>query len=291
MVEFTKYKWIMLTLSLLVIVGSAGVTIAKGGFNLGIDFEAGLTQRIAVNSSEASIETIRTALAGMEGTQVQTMGGENEFQIRVKDSGESDFEAETKYAVKSMLESAFGADTVEVRGEEYVGPRFSEDLTGNTFWLILLTLSVILVYVWFRFQFAYALSSIAAIVHDMAVMLGIIGAFGLEVSTATIAAILTIIGYSLNDTIVIFDRVRENESLMSDSDLVTVVNTSITQSLGRTVITSLTTLLAVLAIYLFASGSIQQFALALIIGVVVGTYSSIFVASPVFLGIRARKKG
>jgi preprotein translocase subunit SecF len=126
-------------------------------------------------------------------------------------------------------------------------------------------------------------SAISALVHDVAVMIGVIGTFQIEVNTATIAAVLTIIGYSLNDTIVIFDRIRENQNLLREKDFERVVNISITQSLGRTLITSLTTLLAVVAIYIFGTGVIKIFALNLIIGVVVGTYSSIFIASPILL--------
>ena len=139
-------------------------------------------------------------------------------------------------------------------------------------------------YIWFRFKLGFAISAITALGHDVLIMLGFIGTIGLEVSTTTIAAVLTIIGYSLNDTIVVFDRVRENQSLLKGERFDIVVNTSITQSLSRTLITSLTTLLAVLALYLFGTGSIKDFALNLIVGILVGTYSSIFIASPVLLG-------
>jgi preprotein translocase subunit SecF len=166
----------------------------------------------------------------------------------------------------------------------YVGPRFSQALGRQALALTLFALLLILAYLWFRFRLGYALSSIAALVHDVLVILGVIGTLQLEVSTATIAAVLTIIGYSLNDTIVIFDRIRENEVLLKDTSFRSTINTSISQSLSRTLITSITTLLAVIAIFVFSTGQIQLFALKLIIGVVVGTYSSIFVASPVLLG-------
>ena len=138
-------------------------------------------------------------------------------------------------------------------------------------------------YILFRFRAAFAVGALLALIHDIAIMLGVLGTLQLEISTATIAAILTIVGYSLNDTIVIFDRIRENDTLMRDADAELVINTSMTQSLSRTVITSLTTLLAVLAIYIFSTSSIKTFALSLMIGVVVGTYSSMFVAAPTVL--------
>lgn len=275
----------MISLSFVLIFSGIGTTIAKGGFNLGIDFEAGLTQRLVIDKDDVNIEELRSALSGFEGLQVQTMGGVNEFQIRVKDTGEENFQEMAKAKIGEELSSVFGASSITIRGSEYVGPRFSQGLTTNTVWLIVLTLSIILIYIWFRFKLAYAVSAVVATLHDLIIMIGFIGATGMEVSTATIAAILTIIGYSLNDTIVVFDRIRENRSIMKDSDLPTIVNTSITQSLSRTIITSLTTLIAVLAIYFFTSGDIQNFALALVIGIVVGTYSSIFIASPVFMGL------
>jgi preprotein translocase subunit SecF len=149
-----------------------------------------------------------------------------------------------------------------------------------------LAMGLILLYIWFRFRLGYALAAIAAIAHDMTFMLGFIGTFQLEVSTATIAALLTVVGYSLNDTIVVFDRIRENETILRESSFENVINTSITQSLSRTVITSVTTLLAVTAIYVFATGTIEAFALKLIVGIIIGTYSSIFIASPILLGWR-----
>jgi preprotein translocase subunit SecF len=141
-----------------------------------------------------------------------------------------------------------------------------------------------MVYIWFRFRLGFAVSAITALAHDVLIMLGFIGTLGLEVSTTTIAAVLTIIGYSLNDTIVVFDRIRENQGFLKGDRFDNIVNTSITQSLSRTIITSLTTLMAVAALYVFGTGAIKDFALNLIVGILVGTYSSIFIASPVLLG-------
>jgi preprotein translocase subunit SecF len=192
--------------------------------------------------------------------------------------------------IATQLEEAFGAGSVETLSTNYVGPRFSADLTRQTIVLTSLALGLILVYIWFRFRLAYAVAAIVTLLHDVAIMLGFIGTFQIEVATATIAAVLTIIGYSLNDTIVIFDRIRENETLLRDSEFGIIVNTSITQSLSRTLITSLTTLLAVVAIFIFATGAIQDFALNLMVGIVVGTYSSVFVASPFLLSWQRRAR-
>jgi preprotein translocase subunit SecF len=379
-IQFTKFRYLMI-LSLLIIIGGIAGTVIQGGFDLGIDFNAGLNQRVqiapvamrvsysgedsvlfnvtssglvlevrdadglerteipygdypvlravaaAVNSvegvqvelmvsgqipssdllslnytidlsqesvvvnmvpagDESSIEEIRSLVADLGSTMIQIVGDpENqEYLIRVKDPGDADNFSETMAdSIRDRLSDAYGAEQVIVKQTDYVGPRFSQDLGRQSFTLTLIALILILVYIWFRFQLAYAVSAILALIHDVVFMMGIIGSFQLEVSTATIAAVLTIIGYSLNDTIVIFDRIRENRELMKDSRLAEVINTSISQSLSRTLITSITTLLAVLSIYIFASGSIKLFALNLIIGILVGTYSSIFIASPVLL--------
>ncbi len=286
-IQFTKVRFVFIGISILLLAGGLAGTLVQGGFNLGVDFQAGLSLRVAVDSSSATIESVRDAVASVDGSQVQTVGQpeDRQFVVRVRDAGTIDsFSSVMSERVLSALSSEFGIGSVEELENTYVGPRFSQDLTRNTVLLTVLALTLIVAYIWFRFQLGYAMASITALVHDVAFMLVLIGTFQIEVSTATIAAILTIIGYSLNDTIVIFDRIRENERLLRDRGIETIINASITQSLSRTLITSITTLLAVTAIYIFATGTVQLFALNLIVGVIVGTYSSIFVASPVLLG-------
>lgn len=288
-VQFTRVRFVFIAISLLLLGGGLAGTLLQGGFNLGVDFQAGLSLRVGIDSSSATIESVRAAVAGIDGSQVQTVGQpeDNQYVVRVRDAGTIDsFSSVMSDRVLADLRSEFGASSVQELENTYVGPRFSEDLTQNTVLLTVLALTLIVIYIWFRFQLGYAVASIAALVHDVAFMLVLIGTFQIEVSTATIAAILTIIGYSLNDTIVIFDRIRENERLLRDQGIEAIINASITQSLSRTLITSITTLLAVTAIYIFATGTVQLFALNLIVGVIVGTYSSIFVASPVLLGWR-----
>ncbi len=294
-IRFTKLRFWMIALSVVVIAGGIAVTVISGGFNLGVDFQPGLSMRVEINSSNATIESVRTAVADLEGADVQTIGDESDrqFTVQVRDNGEIDGFASTMSSrVLERLESAFGDGNLVELESNYVGPRFSEDLVRNTVLLISLALALILLYIWFRFRLGYATASIVALLHDVAFMFAFIGAFQIEVSVATIAAILTIIGYSLNDTIVIFDRIRENENVMRESGFEGIINASITQSLSRTLITSITTLLAVSAIFIFATGQVRSFALNLMVGVIVGTYSSVFVASPVLLGWRraSRKK-
>jgi preprotein translocase subunit SecF len=288
--DFMKTRVLMLIVSAVVIVGGIAGTVTQGGFNLGIDFQAGLSLTVDISRS-VSVDEVRSALAEVDGVQVQRLGApaDNRFVVRVRDDGRTDeFVTVMTDRVLEDLRTAFSTARVEELETSYVGPRFSRDLTQQALFLTVFALVLILAYLWFRFRLGYAASSITALIHDVLVIIGVIGTFQLEVSTATIAAVLTIIGYSLNDTIVIFDRIRENEGLLRDSDFRTVINTSVTQSLSRTIITSFTTLLAVGAIYVFSTGTIQLFALTLIIGVLVGTYSSIFVASPVLLAWHTR---
>ncbi len=295
--DFMKIRVVMLVISSAIIVGGIAGTIGQGGFNLGIDFQAGLSLTVEIRDDSAvTVSDVRGALAAIDGVAAQRVGPiENQqFIVRVRDDGSvSSFERVVTDEVLSVLRDSFPNARVSELEVTYVGPRFSQELARQALALTVFALLLILAYLWFRFRLGYAVSSIAALVHDVLVILGVIGTLQLEVSTATIAAVLTIIGYSLNDTIVIFDRIRENEVLLKDSSFPVIINSSITQSLSRTLITSLTTLLAVGAIFIFSTGQIQLFALKLIIGVIVGTYSSIFVASPVLLtwqGVVTRRR-
>ena len=243
--EFTKLRYIAPIASLIVIILLFIITGARGGFNLGIDFLSGLNMRVQINTSvKTDISDMRTVLAPAGATQIQVVGdpAEQIFSVRVRETGEQTGVAVSD-KVKSLLEGKY-----------------------------------MLIYIWFRFRLAYGLSSIMALTHDALVMVGVIGALQLEVDVTTIAAVLTIIGYSLNATIVIFDRVKENIILLKGSPLKQILNTSISQSLSRGIITSLTTLIAVVAIYVFGLGAIKNFAFNLIIGICVGTYSSFFIA-------------
>lgn len=246
-----------------------------------------------VSDEPLRIDTVRGALDSLTKKTIKSIGPEREqqFVIRVEVATEDDTEMEAaQQQVLALLAEAFGADNLIVRSTDFVGRRFSQILSQQAVWLVVVALLLIMVYVGFRFRPEYSVAALIAVAHDVVVMIGVLGAFQIEVSTATIAALLTIVGYSLNDTIVIFDRVRENVTLMRDADLRRVIDTSITQSLSRTIITSLTTLLAVVAIYVFATGPIRVFALAVIIGVVVGTYSSMYIAAPVVLALQRRKR-
>jgi len=285
-INFTKSRFIFLAVSIILIASFWVGTFAQGGFNFGIDFKAGLNQQISI-AGAGDISEVKQALSGIDALQVQTVGSgdSKDFMIRTGvDETNKNFQAETEALIKEKLESAFGAGSVTVQSTEFVGARFAGSLTSQTILLTLVAMSLILIYIWFRFKLNYAVSAIVAIIHDVLFLMGFIGIMQLEFSTATIAAVLTIIGYSLNDTIVIFDRIRENTRLIKDKTFMEVINISITQSLSRTLITSITTFIAVLFIFIIGTGTIKTFALSLIVGIIVGTYSSIYIASTILLG-------
>jgi preprotein translocase subunit SecF len=255
--------------------------VFAGGFNFGIDFKAGINVTVEVPAAPDE-QAVRTVLGDLD-PQVQTSGDQRGlFIVRIADNSSiENFQAEVTKILTERLEKAFGE--VNIVGQEYIGTSFAANLGRQTIWLTLIALALILLYIWIRFKLDYAVAAIVATLHDVVFLLGFIGALQLEFSTATIAAVLTILGYSINDTIVIFDRIREGSRIIKDRSLVEIINISITQTLGRTLITSLTTLLAVVAILFFAKGTVRIFALNLVVGILVGTYSSIFIASPVLL--------
>jgi preprotein translocase subunit SecF len=235
----------------------------------------------------ATIERVRDSLTELGPFTVQAVGApaNQEFILKLPVFEEEPELLETVDGkIVDLLEARFGSNVVIIKKTDFIGSVFSRDLVVGAFWSVIVALVLILIYITVRFRVIYAIAAIVALLHDVGIMIGVIGSFQLEVTSATIAAVLTIIGYSLNDTIVIFDRIRENSALMPEAERRLVIDTSITQSLSRTTITSVTTLLAVLAIYIFGTGTIKDFAFSLIIAVIVGTYSSIFIAAPVVLG-------
>jgi preprotein translocase subunit SecF len=247
-------------------------------------------------SAEAiPLEKVRSAVSSIDGVTVQVLGAgpERKFMIRIEDQGkESGFAKAAAEKISSTLAAAFGADQFVINRTDYVGSRFSKDLTDQAAILVILTLLVILVYSAIRFKPQYAIGAVLAIAHDALIMVAFIAWSRMEFNTTSIAAILTILGYSINDTIVIFDRIREDVRLYPDESFVTVVNRAVSETLGRTIITTVTTLLAVVALFLFTGGSMKDFALALIVGMISGIYSTIYIASAfiVFWDNQAKKK-
>ena len=230
----------------------------------------------------ADIEQVRQALSSLGDIGVQTLqpASQQRFLVRVQDEGtDPNFAANARAKVKAGLEAKFGADRVVVLKTDVVGARYSESLTRKVFWLILGTLALILIYSMIRFKIEYAIGAVLAIVHDALIMVAFIVWSRMEFNTQSIAAILTILGYSINDTIVQFDRIREERKLRPNEKFEDVLNESLTITLGRTIITTFATLLTVFSLIVFMSGSNRDFALALLVGMISGTYSTVYIAS------------
>ena len=264
------------------LISGYGFPATLGGKAVGLNFRS---------SGSTSIEELRSALSDLGNVRVQTVGGSDSqtFQIRLgikEGSSQTSLEAE----VASSLGNAFGKDGFVILQSDYIGPKFSATLISSSILAIAVALALILVYVWIRFRFAYAVSAIVALIHDVLMMLTFISLLRLEFSSTTIAALLTIIGYSLNNAIVIFDRIRENTSLNASMGLRSNIDRSVRQSLSRTLMSSLTTLLAILPLAIFASGDIQLFAIKMGIGLVSGVYSSNLLAPSLLYWISKAQK-
>jgi len=290
-IDFIGKRKTALIISALMILISLG-TLAVKGLNFGIDFTGGTLVEVKFDKAP-TIADVRASISpkGFGNAVIQEFGSPEEILIRVQNKdGEKSSTIST--AILDGLSEKFTADAIEMRRVEFVGPQVGEELTQAGIMAVLIAMLAILVYITFRFEFRFALGADAALLHDITIILGLFALTGKEFSLPVIAALLTVIGYSLNDTIVVFDRIRENfaanRKRKTPADEVSVVNGSINQTLGRTIMTSVTTLLVVLALFILGGEVIHDFAFALIAGIVVGTYSSIYVASPVMMALAGR---
>ena len=289
-INFLGIRRLAFGLSGLVIAASIISIILHGGLNYGIDFAGGTLVQVKF-SEPTQVETIKENLAsiGLDRSLVQRFGEkvENEYLIRVEKSA-SDLEG-LSGQIEGTLQEAYGKSGVEIRRTEMVGPKVGKDLRKKGILAIVYALIGILIYITWRFEFIFAVGAIIALAHDVMITLGAFSITNKEFTLPIVAAILTIIGYSLNDTIVVYDRIRENRRKMRREPFAKVINSSINETLGRTLLTSLTTLIVVVILFVFGGGVIHDFAFALMVGVLVGTYSSIFVASPIILTWQERK--
>ena len=254
--------------------------VLHGGPLYSIDFEGGTEVQVLFTES-TDVEAVRAALSeiGYGDAAIRGFGNEDEFLIHVKTSTKSEEQVNT---IREALASIHGG-SYEIRRLETVGPKIGKELRGDMISAVLIAMAGIVIYISIRFQFMYAIGALVALIHDILITLGLFSLLNMEISLSVLAAFLFIVGYSLNDTIVVFDRVRENVKEKRQDNFKSVLNISLNQTLNRTVITSLTTLTVVLILLFFGGEVIKPFAFALTIGLVVGTYSSIFVASPVVL--------
>jgi preprotein translocase SecF subunit len=288
-IDFQKVRRVALSASGTAILIGILSLFLHGGPNYSIDFLGGTTIQLRFQKpvSESDIRSALGAinLGNAEVKKLAELGGEPEVLIRIK---KTEINEETIEKIKNTIAERFRDNPFEVRSIDAVGPKIGAELRTQAILATLIALGGILIYISVRFEFLFALAAVLALFHDVLITLGIFSILNREISLSIIAAFLTIVGYSLNDTIVVFDRIRENLKKLRTKGLQEIINASINQTLSRTIITALTTLFALIVLFIFGGSVIRDFALAMIIGVVVGTYSSIYIASPILIEWHAR---
>jgi preprotein translocase subunit SecF len=287
-ISFNNYYRLFNFISLFLIIVSLILLLFKG-LNYGVDFKGGTIIELRTADNTIKISNLRQSFTRMDlgDISVKKFGKENDYLIKFekKDSNNANFIAE----IKQNLEQSVGPN-FDFRRVESVGPKVSTELLKSGVIAIVLSLAAMLFYIWIRFEWQFSLGAILALFHDVIITLGFFSFFSLEINLSIVAAVLTIVGYSMNDTVVIFDRVRENLKKFADIKIFDLTNISINETLSRTIITSITTLLALLSIYFFGGEVLKGFSLAMILGVIFGTYSSIYIANPVLVYLRVSQK-
>ena len=286
MIAFNKYynKFNILSISLVII--SLLLLVFKG-LNFGIDFKGGTLIELRSSDTKINVSSLRDNLNQMNlgDVSIKNFGNEIDFLIKFENNNNKNIIEE----IKSNLDKSFGNE-FSFRRVENVGPKVSSELLRSGIIAISVALILMLIYIWIRFEWQFSLGAILALFHDVIVTLGLFSLLGLVINLSIIAAVLTIVGYSMNDTVVIFDRVRENLRKYSDIKIFELTNISINETLSRTLITSITTLLALLSIFFFGGEILKGFSLAMIFGVIFGTYSSIYIANTVLVRLNVSQK-
>ncbi len=284
---FNKYYNLSNIISLILFIMSIFFLIFKG-LNYGVDFKGGTLIELRSDNTNYKTEDIRGAFnkLNLDDLSVKRFGAEGDYVIKFKrsDLNEPDFIKNLKNDLDNYLED------YSFRRVENVGPKVSAELLQDGVTAIAIALAAMLIYIWFRFEWQFSIGAIIAIFHDVIITLGIFSLLSLEINLSIVAAVLTIVGYSMNDTVVIFDRVRENLKKYADIKIFDLTNLSINETLSRTLITSVTTLLALLSIFFFGGEILKGFSFAMILGVILGTYSSIFIANPVLVYFKVSQK-
>ena len=274
-------------LSLILIICSI-LMLSLKGLNFGVDFKGGTLIELRSKNNSINLSELRSSFMKMNlgDVSVKEFGKKNDYLIKFeKKDNNANFISE----IKNELQNYVGPD-FEFRRVENVGPKVSSELLKAGVTAICLSLMAMLIYIWIRFEWQFSVGAIAALFHDVIITLGIFSALSLEINLSIVAAVLTIVGYSMNDTVVIYDRVRENLKKYSDIEIFDLTNLSINETLSRTIITSSTTLLALFSIFLFGGEILKGFSLAMILGVILGTYSSIFIANPLLVSFKVSQK-
>ncbi|WKC91019.1 protein translocase subunit SecF [Borreliella carolinensis] len=295
-INFSKYGSNVLIVSVvLILVGLIYTFFYHGGYNWGIDFSSRVNINLSIEKSNIKENEIKEIFSPIyKALDVNSIFSPNEnkseFSIMVKsDIIDYAFKTEVQKTILNELKKKFDAN-IEILDSYFIDSSFSSTLRIRSIFLVLGTFILILIYITLRFKLSYAIASILSIFHDIFFIVAFLGAFRIEINSYIIVAILTIIGYSLNDTIIIFDRIRDNVKRLTDNTFLNVLNISISQTLSRTILTSVTTFVAVFSIYVFTEGSIKDFSLVFMVGVIVGTYSSLFIASPILLNLYKKIK-
>lgn len=287
-INFVGYRRFSYPLSALLIVASIAVFLVQG-LNFGIDFRGGVLIEIKTEGPADVVELRdRLGALGLGEVQVQEFGAPDDILIRVQ---QQDGSEEEQAAVIVQIKTALGDQVSEYRRTEFVGPTVGGELIESAIWAVVLAIGAILVYIWFRFEWQFGVGAVIALTHDVITTIGLFALTQLEFNLATVAAILTIAGYSINDTVVIYDRVREELRRYKKMDISELLNLAANRTLSRTFMTSFTTLIALIALAIFGGSIIRDFAFAMIWGVIIGTYSSVFVAVPVLLGLKMSREG
>jgi preprotein translocase subunit SecF len=278
-IKFTNYYKKMNIFSLILIFLSILIIIFKG-LNLGVDFKGGTLIEIRSENENIKISEIRGSLSNMNlgDVTVKKFGSSKDYLIKIEITEKNN--ENFIQSVNDRLSKDLGSD-INFRRVENVGPKVSKELMEKGLLAITLSLAAMLFYIWIRFEWQFSLGAIVAIIHDVLITIGLFSFFSYEINLSIVAAVLTIVGYSMNDTVVIFDRIRENLKKYSKISITEISNNSTNETLSRTLITSVTTLLALMAIFIFGGEILRGFSFAMIVGVLVGTYSSIFVATPI----------
>ena len=286
-IYFNKFYKSFNILSGILIIASLVFLVFKG-LNFGVDFKGGTLIELRTDTSSANITKIRDSFNQMNlgDVSVKNFGNETDFVVKFEKQNSNDprFIEE----IKTKLSNSIGS--VDFRRVENVGPKVSAELLRSGVIAIALSLAAMLLYIWIRFEWQFSLGAILALFHDVIITLGVFSVFSLEINLSIVAAVLTIVGYSMNDTVVIFDRVRENLRKYADVKIFELTNISINETLSRTIITSVTTLLALLSIFIFGGEILKGFSLAMILGVIFGTYSSIYIANPVLVSLKVSQR-
>ena len=285
--EFNKYNKVFNYISIFISVISIVFLLFKG-LNFGVDFKGGTLIEIRIDNVNVKTQDVRNAFnkLNLEDLTVKKFGNDTDYIVKFKrsDLNNPNFIQDLKKDLNIYLED------YTFRRVENVGPKVSSELLLDGILAIAIALSAMLIYIWFRFEWQFSLGAIIAIFHDVLITLGIFSALNLEINLSIVAAVLTIVGYSMNDTVVIFDRVRENLKKYSKIKIYELTNLSINETLSRTLITSVTTLLALFSIFLFGGEILKGFSFAMILGVILGTYSSIYIANPILIFLRVSQK-